>query len=153
MGSLTAIMSISGSDGYWEGCSFIQMLIITTRKIERWIQKGTCIETWESRQKISQPGRHKRLQTVCNQLKNEGLTMSYPTCRKYFDKLLGLKSILRKQNRFMNIAIIIRCWKISLMRRPYEFRLCSIIIGCRCYNFGWPKQVDACGEAPVATAG
>ena len=50
---------------------------------------------------------------VCNQLKNEGLTMSYPTCHKYLDKLLGLKSILRKQNRFMNMAIIIRYWKIS----------------------------------------
>lgn len=50
---------------------------------------------------------------LCNQLKNEGLTMSYPTCHKYFDKLLGLKSILRKQNRFMNMAIIIRYWKIS----------------------------------------
>ena len=50
---------------------------------------------------------------VCNQLKNEGLTMSYPTCHKYLVKLLGLKSILRKQNRFMNMAIIIRYWKIS----------------------------------------
>ena len=35
MGSLTAIKSISGSDGYREGCPFSQMVIITTRKIER----------------------------------------------------------------------------------------------------------------------
>ena len=34
---------------------------------------------------------------VCDQLKKDGLTMSYPTCHKYLNKLLGLKSIQRKR--------------------------------------------------------
>ena len=49
---------------------------------------------------------------VYDQLKNEGITMSYSTCHKYLNKL-GLKSIQRKRKPVYEHAIIIRCWKIS----------------------------------------
>ena len=34
---------------------------------------------------------------VCDQLKRDGIIMSYPTCHKYLNKILGLKSIQRKK--------------------------------------------------------
>ena len=37
---------------------------------------------------------------VCDQLRKDGLTISYPTCHKYLNKLLGLKSIQRRKTRY-----------------------------------------------------